>query len=540
MNLSLTAWDMGKWVACEVVLATGNLGLRFPETSSVAWLLILLLMALSTGLAHTIHLLLVSSRTRKRVWISAGKCILGLFAFTALQVGISHTSLGLDGELLRTIGWLLFYIVGVCTSTIWLLRHAGTDSQVHVSWFRLAASHILTLTLLIGVVVSPKTSHEWHRALNLAVKNDLFAELVIFIVPFGYDIEAGDENGITALHAAAQHGKPQIARWLVSRGVDINSKDQQSNTPLHLAVLAGDEEMVSYLLSVGANVSALNGERAAPLHLAASMGHDKLIPLLLKAGADVNATDGLYRSVVAVANNETTIRALVAAGCPVNRLKNQRASPLVEAVKAQNMAKIRLLVSMGADVNGIDGVHQETPLCRAAQLGRTDLLDVLAELGADPNLPVNNWSPLHLATKRDVNYSVLDWLIAHGANVNHPGYRGSTPLHEAAKHDMVQVARFLISHGANVNALDDQGRTPFFTAVHFDRQKEMLGLLLGAGSSTELLDAAGVHAVRPSPINDKYKSYVEKLIALHKADTRIEPSSDQNEGNKKTNESSRR
>ncbi|GMV83712.1 MAG: hypothetical protein AMXMBFR7_48960 [Planctomycetota bacterium] len=291
--------------------------------------------------------------------------------------------------------------------------------------------------------------------------------------------------------------------------------------------------MVSYLLSVGANVSALNGERSAPLHLAASMGHDNLITLLLNAGADVNATDGLYRSVVAVANNETTIRALVAAGCPVNRLKSQKASPLVEAVKEKNIAKIRLLVSMGADVNGIDGVNHETPLCRASQLGRTDLLDVLAELGADPNLPVNNWSPLHLATKRDVNYSVLDWLIAHGANVNHPGCRGSTPLHEAAKSDMVQVARFLISHGANVNALDNQGRTPFFIAVHFDRQKEMLGLLLGAGSSTELVDASGVHAIWNSPSKDRYKSYVETLIAQHKADRRIEQSSHQNESNKK-------
>jgi ankyrin repeat protein len=55
-------------------------------------------------------------------------------------------------------------------------------------------------------------------------------------------------------------------------------------------------------------------------------------------------------------------------------------------------------------------------------------------------------------------------LVEHGAEVSAKDKRGSTPLHRAAEHNRIDLARFLVEHGADMSAKDEHGSTPLHRA----------------------------------------------------------------------------
>ncbi|PNW85018.1 hypothetical protein CHLRE_03g168150v5 [Chlamydomonas reinhardtii] len=58
-------------------------------------------------------------------------------------------------------------------------------------------------------------------------------------------------------------------------------------------------------------------------------------------------------------------------------------------------------------------------------------------------------TPLHVSAAEGA-YSVVEWLVQEGADVNAIDRHGRTPLEEAARNDHGEVVRLLIQHGANV------------------------------------------------------------------------------------------
>jgi ankyrin repeat protein len=67
--------------------------------------------------------------------------------------------------------------------------------------------------------------------------------------------------------------------------------------------------------------------------------------------------------------------------------------------------------------------------------------------------------------------------IANGTDVNAKMQRGDTPLHEAAYHGRVDLAKLLIDKGADVDAKDKNGGTPLYWAAeggHMDVAKLLI------------------------------------------------------------------
>jgi ankyrin repeat protein len=61
----------------------------------------------------------------------------------------------------------------------------------------------------------------------------------------GIDPNQADDEGYTALQAAAENDHLEVVKLLVSKGVDIAYRS--TYTALELAEMAGNEEVVSYL-----------------------------------------------------------------------------------------------------------------------------------------------------------------------------------------------------------------------------------------------------------------------------------------------------
>lgn len=61
----------------------------------------------------------------------------------------------------------------------------------------------------------------------------------------GTDVNTADEEGYSALHAAAENGYLDVVKLLVEKGADVQHKTQY--TALELAEMAGNDDVVAYL-----------------------------------------------------------------------------------------------------------------------------------------------------------------------------------------------------------------------------------------------------------------------------------------------------
>ena len=100
------------------------------------------------------------------------------------------------------------------------------------------------------------TYYDWdqHRAI----------EAVRFALELGLDINAANEWGATALHAATYHAADDLIRFLVENGAELNAPDWEEQTPLRLArghmicctTYVEHPEIADLLLKLGADPEA--------------------------------------------------------------------------------------------------------------------------------------------------------------------------------------------------------------------------------------------------------------------------------------------
>ena len=64
----------------------------------------------------------------------------------------------------------------------------------------------------------------------------------------GVDVNSKDDDGYSALHAAAENGYLDVVKLLVEKGADIHFKSEY--TALELAKMAQQHEIVAYLQTI--------------------------------------------------------------------------------------------------------------------------------------------------------------------------------------------------------------------------------------------------------------------------------------------------
>lgn len=105
------------------------------------------------------------------------------------------------------------------------------------------------------------------------------------------DVNAKDDEGATALTAAAEAGNTAIVQKLLADGADVNSQDNDGWTPLMSAAAAGHRQIVQLLLETGADVNAKTNFGLTALMSAAGSGRTEVVQFLLDQGADIKAKD---------------------------------------------------------------------------------------------------------------------------------------------------------------------------------------------------------------------------------------------------------
>ncbi|CAG5120159.1 unnamed protein product, partial [Candidula unifasciata] len=100
-----------------------------------------------------------------------------------------------------------------------------------------------------------------------------------------------DEQGLSLLHHAAMHNRPQIISRLLLSSVNVNVCRNNylagGPTALHVAARCGSLDAVSCLLANHANIIALDQEGWAPIHYAAFFDHQIIVRLLVRKSPDL-------------------------------------------------------------------------------------------------------------------------------------------------------------------------------------------------------------------------------------------------------------
>lgn len=133
----------------------------------------------------------------------------------------------------------------------------------------------------------------------------------------GAKLDAGDVDGVTPLHIAAERGHDTVVRRLLTAGADPAARTATGATALHLAAREQERRVVRLLLDYGAPVDARDSFGYSPLHDAATRGSGMVAAMLVEAGANPNARDHFGTTPMHLAardRNETMLTALMQRG----------------------------------------------------------------------------------------------------------------------------------------------------------------------------------------------------------------------------------
>ena len=322
-----------------------------------------------------------------------------------------------------------------------------------------------------------------------AVKN-ADAETLRRLLQSKIDVNAAEPDGTTALHWASYRDDVASAELLLRAGANPNAANDLGATPIWTASVNGSSAMVRVLLDAGANANAalLLGETA--VMAAARSGNADIVEQLLARGAqaDARAARGQTALMWAVAQRHPdVVKVLLAHGADVHARSESwtqvmavsphghpeynraipfgRTTPLMFAARSGDLASARLLVGAGANVNDVDAWGVSV-VAMAAHSGFTDLVEFLLDKGADVNASGAGFAALHAAIMRR-DEKLVRTLLAHGANPNlplkdwtptrrqssdfhfEPELVGATPFWLAARYSQPAVMRMLVERGAD-------------------------------------------------------------------------------------------
>ena len=272
-----------------------------------------------------------------------------------------------------------------------------------------------------GADVELAPSGKTALSMNLSGQTPLFCaakeghlDIVRYLLDRGANPNATNHYGVSVLWIPCQRGLLKIVELLLERGADpeLAPEGQEAEersisgwTPLYAAIKSRQYAVVKLLLAKGANPNAITSLGSTPFLLASEIGDLEVIKCFVEHGADLdyspsgkeadelNITGQTALFMATLKEQNDVVQYLIERGSKVNVKNRYGVSPLLLCAEGGNETLVRLLVSVGADVNmspsGDLAVEHllagQTPLYGAAKKGHYHICKYLYENGASVN-----------------------------------------------------------------------------------------------------------------------------------------------------------
>jgi ankyrin repeat protein len=237
--------------------------------------------------------------------------------------------------------------------------------------------------------------------------------------------------------AIRAHDQAEVLRLLSAQPGLLHTGDARSNQPIHWATMTRQPALVDLLLAHGANLEARRADGARPIHLVNGDYH-------FRGRRDVPADWPVSASQMLDHLLERGAHCDLGVACHRGDLPRVREILAADPAAANRLPDyVTYYLGSGA------------PLRNAAQQGHLEVVQLLLDHGADPNLREEEIAP-------------------HGH-----------ALYAAAAHGHLEIARLLLAHGAHPNPEVESSADALTRAI--DRgDTAMVNLLCAHGASRRL------------------------------------------------------
>ncbi|KAJ4340463.1 hypothetical protein N0V87_002447 [Didymella glomerata] len=353
------------------------------------------------------------------------------------------------------------------------------------------------------------------------------------------------QGGRSAIVNAVEQRKHRILEQLLDGGA--RAEPQIEAGMLRTAAQNRDIESLALLLQYGMEANGLDREGVTPLFAATQASCFESAKMLLKHSADVNLSAGPdSETPLALAARENQIdfvQLFLSNGGDVNLVMDNGSTTLVRAMnKIVSPKLVDLLLTSGGDPNA-KTAEGTTALFQAIQANRVDLMTVLLDHGANPNLP----GPKHPLWPSTYKSKCLALMLARGADTKKtPGV-----MELASSLKNLESVKILIEAGVSPNIRKDGVYTPLCSAIR-DDTREIVTYLLENGADPNFnaaeypafkcithkrihflpqLVAAGVDLNSPKGIMETAVQFNDKDAMLFLFDHNVNPNDRTAEGN---------
>ena len=295
----------------------------------------------------------------------------------------------------------------------------------------------------------------------------------------GADVHCADGDGSTPLMRLARWGKLEGVQVLVKAGADLDAEDENGLTAIDHATQRERTEIIAYLREQGARPS--NEVPPPPGRIGGVLLDEQdrplpHIPLQCSAGAEAKLLDPMaftgpdgYFSFIRLEPGDYDVRLFSAPEILLSATLDAPDFAVTNAV---------LRCARAAAVDLALGLH--------LQVDSPYVADVL-KAGADPNR-TNALGQTALMIAMENGYpKAVQALLDAGANVDATDPEGDTVLHLACQRGDKKIVARLIEGGAKPDATNRAGRTPLDVAVWEGREEvaQQLRALGAPGSVAE-------------------------------------------------------
>eukprot|EP01032_Pedospumella_encystans_P012559 gene12559-14523_t len=352
-----------------------------------------------------------------------------------------------------------------------LLSHPGVNANIvgKERSFRLACKEenleIVRVLLAVGGFDLNAQNKDGVTALNFAVNQNCESITKELLARPEIDVNKQDNNGLSPLlNASSEEDCPAVLPLLLNHPhVNVNLRHENGYTALSLACAGGFTKTVSLLLrSPTIDVNLPNNIGHTPLLKAADEGRKEICAMLLKhpdIDVNVQSQDGFTALICAAQqghdwvslspaiNDAGFVQALLANHVLDVNLRNREGySALLVACSNQHVEAVKLLLTVpGIDVNA----HNEFGHSSLMMVACKENAEIVKLLLAHPNIDVNSGrypSLIAACASSDNNIEVVKLLLAHPKiDVNAKEEEGGTALWLAFHVGHTETVRYMLS-----------------------------------------------------------------------------------------------
>lgn len=280
----------------------------------------------------------------------------------------------------------------------------------------------------------------------------------------GSEILKTDFQGNTVLHYAAQAGNSEVAREILNKHPELlECKNQEGLTALFMAVQHGHLEMLKLLTGFHSNIN-------------------------------LRLPNGLFPLYVAIQKNQEAIASWMLESIPhlaINEEIDSKMTALHLAIEAGFETLAQLLVNKAANCSikrksdGFNAMHT------AVSKGNIALLSAMAKQGVSLETRLESGkNALHIAAENGLP-DCLDYLVGQKLDPDTKNLEGDTALIAAIKAGHLETAKKLAAI-TRVNLLNEQQQSASLLALQYG-MPQVADILIERGESPETRDKKGLN-----------------------------------------------